>query len=138
MSSGGKIDQIAAEFGVHFVDYKTKPRGRHESRARRVCQNLLKREGPEHLRQIFGLINTAKNRGNWTGPCFTAVSRLLLNKEDLIRRIDFVDLFDSLDLGELLDRAKRVNPSAPTVTMSVLLAYEIDRRVEKQERVEAA
>lgn len=138
MASGGHVDRIAAEFGVHFVDHTIKPRGRHESRARRTCQTLLKKYGPEHLRVVFGLINTTKNRGNWTGPCFTAVSWLLLNKAELTKRADFLDLFDSLDLDKLLASAKRANPSAPTVTMSVLLSYEIDRLVEEREKEKAA
>jgi len=132
MASGGYVDRIAAEFGVHFVDHTTRPTGRHQSRARRTCQKLLKNHGAEHLRLVFGLINTTKNRGNWMAPCFTAVSWLLLNKPQLVERRDFLDLFDQLDLDTILKSAKRVNPTAPTVTMRVLLSYEIDRQIESR------
>lgn len=128
MASGGHVDRIAAEFGVHFVDHTTRPTGRHQSRARRTCQKLLKNHGAEHLRLVFGLINTTKNRGNWSAPCFTAVSWLVLNKPDWIERRGFLDLFDSLDLDELLISAKRINSSAPTSTMTVLLSYELERQ----------
>jgi len=138
MASGGHVDRIAAEFGVHFVDHTIKPRGRHESRARRTCQTILKKHGPEHLRLVFGLINTTKNRGNWMAACFTAVSWLVLNKPELVKRSDFLDLFDQLDLDTLLKSAKRANPIAPTVTMRVLLAYEMDRSISVQEKEQAA
>ncbi|WP_068419918.1 hypothetical protein [Labrenzia sp. OB1] len=138
MASGGHVDRIAAEFGVHFVDHTIKPRGRHESRARRTCQTILKKHGPEHLRLVFGLINTTKNRGNWQAACFTAVSRLVLNKPDLLKRADFLDLFDRIDLDALLKSAKQANASAPTVTTAVLLSYEVNRLIAEQEAKEAA
>lgn len=138
MASGGHVDRLAAEFGVHFVDHTTRPTGRHQSRARRTCQKLLKNHGAEHLRVVFGLINTTKNRGNWSAPCFTAVSWLLLNKPEMVQRRDFLDLFDSLDLDQLLLSAKRVNASAPTSTMTVLLSYELERLVAEGANEKAA
>jgi len=138
MASGGHVDRIAAEFGVHFVDHTTRPTGRHQSRARRTCQKLLKNHGAEHLRLVFGLINTTKNRGNWSAPCFTAVSWLVLNKPAMLQRRDFLDLFDSLDLDQLLASAKKVNSSAPTSTMTVLLSYELEKLIAADERERAA
>jgi len=130
MASGGLVDRIAGEFGVHFIAHTRRVQGRHQSKARRTCQTLLKKHGAEHLRLVFGLINTAGNRGNWSAPCFTAVSWLVLHKPDWVDRRGFLDHFDSIDLEALLARAKHINPAAPTLTMSVLLSYELDRKLE--------
>jgi len=138
MASGGHVDRIAAEYGVQFVSHTRRVDGRHQSKARRTCQTLLKKHGPEHLRLVFGLINTAKNRGNWSAPCMTAVSWLVLNKPEWIERRGFLDLFDRLDLEELLKSAKHINPSAPTLTLSVLLSYELDRLMEAGAEARAA
>ena len=129
MASGGIVDRIAAEFGVHFVSHTKRIEGRHQSKARRTCQTLLKKHGPEHLRLVLGLMNTAENRGNWSAPCLTAVSWLVLNKPQWVARRDFLNQFDKLDLGRLLEKAKQVNPSAPTITLSVLLSYELDKNM---------
>ncbi|MCK7613621.1 hypothetical protein [Roseibium sediminicola] len=138
MASGAVVDRIAAEFGVHFVAHTRRAEGRHQSKARRTCQTLLKKHGPEHLRLVFGLINTAENRGNWSAPCFTAVSWLVLNKPDWVDRQGFLDHFDRIDLQALLAVAKQLNPAAPTVTMSVLLSYELDRQMGGGLREQAA
>lgn len=71
-------------------------------------------------------------------PCFTAISWLVLNKPELVKRRDFLDLFDQLDLDAILKSAKRASPNAPTVTMTVLLAYEMDRSIVAQEEDQAA
>jgi len=138
MASGALVDRIAAEFGVHFIAHTKRTDGRHQSKARRTCQTLLKKHGPEHLRLVFGLINTAQNRGNWSAPCFTAVSWLVLNKPDWVDRQGFLDHFDSIDLQALLTAAKNLNPAAPTVTLSVLLSYELDRQMAGQDVRQAA
>ncbi|GAB4527179.1 MAG: hypothetical protein Tsb0019_29210 [Roseibium sp.] len=138
MASGGIVDRIAAEFGVHFISHTRRTQGRHQSKARRTCQTLLTKHGPDHLRLVFGLINTAENRGNWSAPCFTAVSWLVLTKPDWIERQGFLDQFDKVDLGSLLRHAKDLNPAAPTVTMSVLLTYELDRLMAGSGREKAA
>jgi len=138
MASGGIVDRIAAEFGVHFISHTKRAQGRHQSKARRTCQTLLKKHGPEHLRLVFGLINTAENRGNWSAPCFTAVSWLVSTKPDWVERQGFLDQFDKIDLGRLLTVAKGLNPAAPTVTMSVLLTYELDRMMGSNAREGAA
>ncbi|GAB2183791.1 hypothetical protein [Roseibium sp. LAB1] len=130
MASGGLVDRIAAEYGVHFVSYTRRVQGRHQSKARRTCQTLLQKHGAEHLRLVFGLINTAENRGNWSAPCFTAVSWLVLNKPDWVERRGFLDQFDRIDLEALLSSAKHINPAAPTITLAVLLSYELDKRLE--------
>jgi hypothetical protein len=138
MASGGLVDRIASEFGVHFIAHTRRVQGRHQSKARRTCLTLLRKHGAEHLRLVFGLINTAKNRGNWSAPCFTAVSWLVLNKPEWVERRGFLDQFDSVDLEELLVRARHINPAAPTLTMSVLLSYELDRRLQRNVLGEAA
>jgi hypothetical protein len=138
MASGALVDRIAAEFGVHFIAHTRRTEGRHQSKARRTCQTLLKKHGPDHLRLVFGLINTAENRGNWSAPCFTAVSWLVLNKPDWVDRQGFLDHFDRIDLQALLTVAKGLNPAAPTVTMSVLLSYELDRQMGGGLREQAA
>lgn len=138
MASGALVDRIAAEFGVHFIAHTRRPEGRHHSKARRTCQTLLKKHGPEHLRLVFGLINTAENRGNWSAPCMTAVSWLILNKPDWVDRQGFLEQFDRIDLGALLAVAKQLNPAAPTVTLSVLLSYELDRHMGGGFREQAA
>ncbi len=127
MASGGTVDRIAAEYGVHFVNHTKRIEGRHQSKARRTCQTLLKKHGAEHLRLVLGLINTAENRGNWSAPCVTAVSWLVLNKPEWVARRDFLTFFDQLDLEALLTSAKQINPAAPTITLSVLLSYQLDR-----------
>jgi hypothetical protein len=131
MASGGLVDRIAAEFGVHFISHTRRAQGRHQSKARRTCQTLLKKHGADHLRLVFGLINTTENRGNWSAPCFTAVSWLVLSKPDWVERQGFLDRFDQIDLGSLLALAKDLNPAAPTITLSVLLTYELDRLIGK-------
>jgi len=133
MASGGIVDRIAAEYGVHFIAHTRRVEGRHQSKARRTCQTLLKKHGAEHLRLVFGLINTTENRGNWSAQCFTAVSWLVLNKPDWVERRGFLDEFDKIDLRALLEKSKEINPSAPTVTMSVLLSYELDRHMRPSE-----
>ncbi|GAB2205948.1 hypothetical protein ROS1_27640 [Roseibium sp. ROS1] len=133
MASGAIVDRLAAEFGVRFVPATVKPRGRHESRARRTCQKLLRVHGPEHLRQVLGMINSKKNRGSWQAPCITAVSWLILNREELTRRACFLDIFDDLDLEAILARAKQVNPAEPTATMRILLSDEMFRRIADKE-----
>lgn len=131
MASGGHVDRIAAEFGVHFISFERRVRGRHQSKARRTCQKILQAQGAEHMRLVFALINTAKNRGNWSAPVFTAVSWLVRERPELVARRDFVSLFDEVDMEALLAAAKRTNPKAPTVTLSVLLSYEMDRLAEE-------
>ncbi|WP_305986097.1 hypothetical protein [Roseibium sp. MMSF_3544] len=112
--------------------------GRHQSKARRTCQTLLKKHGAEHLRLVFGLINTPHNRGNWSATVVTAVSWLVLNKSEWILHRDFLNLFDTLDLGALLKSAKELNPGAPTITLAVLLSYELDRMMSSELRGKAA
>ncbi|QFT30955.1 hypothetical protein K1718_09515 [Roseibium porphyridii] len=129
MASGGIVDRIAAEYGVHFVTHTKRISGRHQSKARRTCQTLLNKHGAEHLRLVFGLINTAENRGNWSAPCVTAVSWLVLNKPEWIERRNFLDCFDQLDLEDLMTKAKEINPGAPTITLAVLLSYELEKRM---------
>ena len=73
-----------------------------------------------------------------TSRSSTAVSWLLLNKPETVKRRDFLDLFDSLDLDQLLLSAKRVNASAPTSTMTVLLSYELERLVAEGANEQAA
>ena len=128
MASGGIVDRIAAEFGVHFVSPTKRTDGRHQSKERRTCQTLLRKHGAEHLRLVLGLINTPQNRGNWSAPIVTAVSWIVLNKPEWVARRDFVAQFDHLDLQALFMSAKDLNPSAPTITLSVLLSYELDRQ----------
>ncbi|WP_434050825.1 MAG: hypothetical protein RDA78_16025 [Roseibium sp.] len=81
------------------------------------------------MRLVFGLINTPANRGNWSSQVLSAVSWLVLNKPDLVGHPAFVAQFDLLKLDEMLERAKEINPSAPTITLAVLLAYELDLSV---------
>ncbi|MES0880529.1 hypothetical protein [Roseibium sp. SCP14] len=138
MASGGMVDRIAAEFGVQFVTHAKRAEGRHQSKARRTCHSLLNKHGADHLRLVFGLINTPQNRGNWSAPVFTAVSWVVLNKPEWVARTDFVDRFDQLDLRVLLENAKDLNPSAPTITLSVLLSYELDRCMSVEIRGKAA
>ncbi|MBO6509391.1 MAG: hypothetical protein JJ866_18120 [Roseibium sp.] len=138
MASGGHVDRIAAEFGVHFVASTKRADGRHQSKARRTCAALLKNHGAAHLRLVLGLINTEKNRGNWSAPVITAVSWLVLNKPQWVARRDFLEVFDSLDLAQFLLKARDINPSAPTVTLSVLLSYEFDQLIKSQLRGKAA
>ena len=114
MASGGHLDRIAAEFGVHFISHTRRVEGRHQSKARRTCSTLLKKHGEAHLRLVFALINTSENRGNWSAPFFTAVSWLVLTKPDWVERRGFLDQFDCIDLDFLLRRAKHINPAAPT------------------------
>ncbi|MEO1027580.1 MAG: hypothetical protein AAFX02_00855 [Pseudomonadota bacterium] len=137
MSSIGTVDRIAVEFEVQFVPYTANPE-RHQSNARRTCQTLLKRHGPEHLQQVFGLINADRIRGNWTAPCISAVSWLLLNKPAWTGRWDFLEIFDMLDLEQILTRAKAVDPSAPTATMRILLSDEMYRLIAQKEKEQAA
>lgn len=138
MASGGHVDRIAAEFGVHFVSSAKRIAGRHQSKARRTCQALLRKHGPEHLRLVFGLINTPLNRGNWSAPVLTAVSWLVLNKPDLIAHRQFVTCFDQVDLGAMLTSAKDINPAAATLTLAVLLSYELDRSISDELQGKAA
>ncbi|WP_428670867.1 hypothetical protein [Roseibium sp.] len=138
MASGGEVDRIAAEFGVHFVNHTRRAGGRHQSKARRTCQTILKKHGAGHLRLVFGLIDTEKNRGNWSAPCLTAVSWLAANKPEWVERRDFLEAFDRLDLEALLERAKRINPGAPTLTLSVLISYELDRLMAERRTERAA
>lgn len=126
MASGGHLDKLAAEYGIHFVAPARRIEGRSQCKARRTCQALLKKHGPGHLRLVFGLINTPANRGNWSSQVLSAVSWLVLNKPDLVEHPAFVSQFDLLKLGEMLRRAKDINPSAPTITLAVLLAHELD------------
>ncbi|NKI61788.1 hypothetical protein HCG46_26170 [Labrenzia sp. PO1] len=98
----------------------------------------MKNHGAEHLRLVFGLINAGKNRGNWSAPCMSAVSWLVLNKPELIERRDFIEMFDCLDLEILLKRSKAVNPAAPTVTMRILLSAEVLSQIEQIEIAKVA
>ena len=127
MASGGQVDRIAAEFGLHFVASTRRIGGRHQSKARRTCETLLRKHGAGLLRLVLGLINTPSNRGNWSGPVLTAVSWLVLNKPKLVEHRSFVACVDRLDLEDLLRHAKEINPGAPTITLAVLLSYELDR-----------
>jgi hypothetical protein len=129
VASGGQVDRIAAEFGIHFVAHTKRAEGRHQSKARRTCSTLLKKHDASHLRLVLGLINTEKNRGNWSAPVITAVSWLVLNKPEWVARRDFLRVFDQLDLEEILKKARQLNPSAPTITMAVLLSYAFDQLI---------
>jgi len=129
MASGGHLDKLAAEYGIHFVAPARRIEGRNQCKARRTCQALLKKHGPGHLRLVFGLINTPVNRGNWSSQVLSAVSWLVLNKPDLVEHPDFVSKFDLLNLNALLQRAKDINSRAPTITLAVLLAHELDAAV---------
>jgi hypothetical protein len=138
VASGGQVDRIAAEFGVHFVAHTRRAEGRHQSKARRTCSTLLKKHDASHLRLVLGLINTEKNRGNWSAPVITAVSWLVLNKPEWVVRRDFLRVFDQLDLEEILKKARQLNPSAPTITMAVLLSYAFDQLIAGELRGKAA
>lgn len=138
MASGGEVDRIAAEFGIHFIGHARRLHGRHQSKARGTCRAMLKKYGAAHLRLVLGLINTGENRGNWSSPCLTAVSWLVRTKPDWVERRGFLDRFDRIDLAALLARARELNPSAPTVTLSVLLSHELEQRLAEPEREEAA
>lgn len=129
MASGGQLDKLAAEYGIHFVAPARRVEGRNQCKARRTCRALLTKHGPAHLRLVFGLINTPVNRGNWSSQVLSAVSWLVLNKPGLVDHPAFVSQFDLLNLKQLLQRAKDINPSAPTVTLAVLLAHELDTSV---------
>ncbi len=129
MASGAHLDRLAAEFGIHFVAPAKRIDGRNQCKARRTCQALLKKHGPGHLRLVFGLINTPANRGNWSSQVLSAVSWLVLNKSDLVAHPAFVAQFDLLKLDEMRQRAKDINPAAPTITLAVLLAHELDASV---------
>jgi hypothetical protein len=133
MASGGRVDRIAAEFGVHFIDRDSTATQRSQSKARRTCQKILRQQGEAHLRLVFGLINNERNRGNWQASCFTSVSWLLLNKPGLARRPDFVEIVDRIDLGALLKCAKRTKPQSPTIAMIVLLSYEVDKAAQMRD-----
>jgi hypothetical protein len=132
MASGGHVDRIAAEFGVHFIRSYDTAKGPHQSKARRTCQNLLAKHGPEHLRQVLGLLNSPLNRGCWSQPFIKAVSDLALKKPDWLSRKEFVEVFDALDLRAIHASAKRVDASAVTATMCALLIYEVGKRIEKE------
>lgn len=138
MASGGHVDRIAEEFGVKFIKATDSVKGRHQSKARRTCQKLLKNHGPKHLRLVLGLMNTKQNRGNWTVPVISAVSWLVLNKPAITERKDFLTLFDRLNLADLMISAKRVNPTAPTATLRVVLTYELERMVMEEGKEKAA
>jgi hypothetical protein len=133
MASGGHVDRIAAEFGIHFIHRDGNAVGRHQSKARRTCQKLLDKHGPAHLRQVLAMINTSKNRGRWDAPTIKAVSGLIEKRGDLLSLPGFLSAFDQVDLAEVHANAKRANPGAPTVAMMVLLSYEVDRLI-KEER----
>lgn len=129
MASGAHLDRLAAEFGIHFVAPAKRSDGRNQCKARRTCQALLEKHGPGHLRLVLGLINTPVNRGNWSSQVLSAVSWLVLNKTDLVAHPAFVTQFDLLKLDEMLQRAKDINPAAPTITLAVLLAHELDTSI---------
>ena len=138
MASGAVVDRIASEFGVHFVSSAKRVEGRHQSKARKTCLALLKKHGAEHLRLVFGLINTPANRGNWSGPVLSAVSWVVVNQPEIVARRDFVTRFDRLDIGALHACAKCINPEALTITLAVLLSYELDQSVLTEFTEEAA
>ncbi|MET1411702.1 hypothetical protein ABVF61_05510 [Roseibium sp. HPY-6] len=138
MASGAAVDRIASEFGIHFVSSAKRAEGRHQSKARKTCLALLKKHGAEHLRLVFGLINTPANRGNWSAPVLSAVSWVIVNQPGTVARRDFVTSFDRLDLGALHARAKNINPEALTITLAVLLSYELDQSVQAGISEEAA
>ncbi len=138
MASGAIIDRIAEEFGIRFIPSAGRIEGRHQSKARRTCQKLLKNHGPEHLRLVLGLMNSKKNRGNWTAPAISAVSWLVLNKPAISERVDFLDLFDQQDIEQLMTCAKQVNPKALTETVRILLSYEMERLVAEGANEKAA
>lgn len=132
MASGGHVDRIAAEFGVHFIRAYDTPKGKHHSKARRTCQVLLAKHGPGHLRQVLGLINSPTNRGRWSQPFIKAVSELVLTKPEWIGRADFLATFDTMDLGDIHASAKRVDPTKITSTMCALLIYEVGKLIDKE------
>lgn len=132
MASGGHVDRIAAEFGIHFIHRDGNAVGRHQSKARRTCQRILERHGPGHLRQVLGMINTSTNRGRWDAPTIKAVSALVEKRGDLLTLPGFLEAFDKVDLVEIHANAKRANPGAPTVAMMVLLSYEVDRLISEK------
>lgn len=129
MGAGGYLDKLAAEYGIHFVAPARRIDAQNQCKARRTCKVLLEKHGPGHLRLVFGLINTPANRGNWSSQVLSAVSWLVLNKPELVAHPAFVPQFDQLQLNQMLQRAKDINPSAPTITLAVLLAYELDALV---------
>lgn len=133
MASGAIIDCITEEFGIRFIPSAGRIEGRHQSKARRTCQKLLKNHGPEHLRLVLGLMSSKKNRGNWAAPAISAVSWLVLNKPAVSERADFLDLFDQQDIEKLMTCAKQVNPKALTESVRILLSYEMERMVSGNE-----
>lgn len=135
MASGGHVDRIAKEFGIHFINTNANATARNQSKARRTCQKLLSKHGPEHLRLVLALLNYPLNRGCWSQPFIKAVSELVREKPDWVARPEFVQVFDTMDLREIHAAAKRGRPSAVTAMMCALLIYEVGNRIEKERSV---
>lgn len=126
MISGGKVDQIAERHGVRFIKHTDRIKGANQAKCRRTCQTILRKHGEKHLNSVLGLINSTKNRGNWSSYVVSSVSWLVLNRPDLVNHKDFLGAFDDVDLAKIQAAARRVNQKAPTVTMAILMSYELD------------
>ena len=132
MASGGIVDRIAAEYGIEFVNAARRVKGRHQAKCRRTCQTLLRRHGEGHLRQVLGLMNSARNRGSWTRQVVGAVSFVILSRPDLMGMPDTVEVLDAIDLKALRATAKAIDPGNATQALGHILSYELEKRLADQ------
>ena len=131
MASGGHLDKLAAEYGIHFVAPARRIDGTQPVQGPPYLPSASQeKHGPGHLRLVFGLINTPVNRGNWSSQVLSAVSWLVLNKPDLVEHPDFVSQIRPAESQRVVAASEGHQfASAPTITLAVLLAHELDAAV---------
>ncbi len=110
--------QIARECGVRLIEAREhSPASRRpfECYCKPSVRDIGQRYGAGHLRLVFMLMTgTRQNARELYADMIKAVSRLLVNHPDLVRRPSLVDDFNAIDLGRLRRQVRSMKCGVPT------------------------
>lgn len=111
-----------------FDGHKHSPTSRrsHECFCKPPVRGIGQSRGAAHLKLVFMLMTgTRQNARELYADMIKAVSRLLVNHPDLVRRPSLVDDFNAIDLGRLRRQVRSMKCGVPTNdALLVLLSVE--------------
>lgn len=120
MSHGNTYDihKVARQCGVKLRDWQMhSPTSRqaNDCFCKPTLRDIGRRHGEDHLRLVLMLLTGSEaNARHLYADVIKAVSRLLANHPELIRRPSLVDDFNRMEIGALRDRSKRMRCGVPT------------------------
>ena len=112
------IYRVARECGVILRDaHEHSPTSRRprECFCKPTLREIGQEHGQDHLRLVLMLMTGTKaNAAELYADMVKAVSAVLVQMPDLVRRPSLVDDFNGIDLGSLRRKAKAMNCALPT------------------------